>query len=181
MGKKYRKSYKRTRTQSEGSGDDSSTDYTPLSPEDVEIGQRYAITIAPSDLHQRFGLKYERDEKFHAEWTKYMHALCPAKVKIKAKLEIKNGRLHYHGWIKWKTEDALRDWELYTIHTLSQAAQICVKRFEDTLQGDEEGWMGYATKQTLFKQWLKVPCRLRVEDDDIVKQMTNDVLDHITD
>lgn len=176
MGKKYKRHRKKKADVHEVSSSVDESIYTPLSPEDIVIGKRYAITIAPSDPHQRFGLKYDRDEKFHAEWTKYMHALCPAKVKIRAKLEIKNGRLHYHGWVKWKTEDALRDWELYTIHTLSQAAQICVKRFEDTLQGDEEGWMGYATKQTLFTQWLKVPSRVRAPDDDIVRQLSNNTV-----
>lgn len=125
--------------------------YECVSPEDVELGVDYALTISPKDDLQFFG------QNSNNRVISFMEAMTPICYKniyadyYKLVMEIsKGGRLHFHGWIRWDDKDSLKTFFL-TIKKLQNVGTYAIKPMSATDISDKyKTWSDYVFKQ----KWL---------------------------
>lgn len=120
--------------------------HVTIDPEEIDVGTVYALSINPEqnydDMKNSNYLK--RDEcvaEYIVKWfthglTLFDYILFP---------ESKNGRIHFHGYIKIK--DPL-DFELFVLPIWKSISTYCIKKIDD-----KKVWFEYCTKQR--KLWLK--------------------------
>lgn len=136
-----------------------------LEPEDVVLRNAYCFTVSPSDKHQHY--KYNsstRVNEFMKDWTEKLEKLFKVStIKVKLRLEIsKAGRLHFHGWITYRTDEDIRMFYLTIFNKLTEMCTIDIHEFTALkANGDEfdskyKTWKEYVNKQSLFKKYIKI-------------------------
>ena len=112
--------------------------YSSPKIEKIVLGEWYACTINPSDKHQFYSIR-DRLAKWHEHNTNVLDSILIPGVKVRLKAELSRGsRYHYHGWIKWKTEEALYSFYENCIHQLQG---YCTYEFKEI--DDWDGWYEY--------------------------------------
>lgn len=125
-----------TKAQQSEANDDKS--YGAMSPEQIKIKTKYAITINPSDDYQYWN-KEDRVNLFKTYWQNSINKMS---AEIHMILEIsKTGRLHWHGYITFHTKQNILDFYVDYMHDLMSRSMVLIKNIED-----EEGWEAYLTK-----------------------------------
>lgn len=135
-------------------------------PEDVVLSKDYCFTVSPSDKHQSY--KYNsktRVTEFMKQWNeifnKYFKSITTIRVKLRMEVS-KHGRLHFHGWIRFRTEDDIRIFYVYIFPHLKDNCTFDIHEFKDKKSnGDEfvgkyKTWIDYVNKQNLYNEWIKV-------------------------
>lgn len=123
------------------------TTRTIASIEDIEIGKKYTITIAPDDSHQYFEVP-KRDGRLlkFISWARIYIYKAFLNNEYELFTEVSpRGRLHFHGTIKFKSNEHLLDFYIYTIPHLLKSNQIEI----DTIK-DPKVWDEYKRKQQKF-------------------------------
>lgn len=122
--------------------------YECVSPEDVDLGTWYALTINPNDDSQCFGEnECQRPKAFMELMTPLLYKTLQVDD-YKLVMEISKGsRLHFHGWCKWDTLSTLKTFFL-KIRKLQGICTYAIKPLDDTGISDKyKNWQDYVYKQ----------------------------------
>lgn len=118
------------------------------SPEVVNPSTIYELSLAPNDKLQFFDYK-DRLKKF----TKQNHLLLYKLMKdYRGHLNIecsRHGRLHFHGYITFPNIDEIKQFYLYTVHSLEDQYTCAMNPYR------QEEWDKYISKQSKF-EWGKI-------------------------
>lgn len=124
--------------------------------EDIKFKEDMAFTIAPNDQHQYFKENsLHRIQMFHTIVSEKIFQQLSPFADYRLFLEIsKNGRLHYHGYIRIlnygffiKAVYELQQWCTYCIKKLAEKDEVN-NRFSTS------GWVKYINKQNMFRDTI---------------------------
>lgn len=142
------------------------TRHNLLEPEDVVLSRNYCFTVSPSDKHQNYGLNSAaRVTAFMEHWRdlfdKWFNKISTIRVKLRMEVS-KQGRLHFHGWIKFRTIEDIKVFYIYIFPKLKDICTLDIHEFTALkANGDEfnnkyKTWKDYVNKQSLYKEYIKV-------------------------
>lgn len=142
------------------------TRHNLLEPEDVVLSRNYCFTVSPSDKHQSYGLNSTtRVNEFMKHWKevfdKWFDKISTIRVKLRMEVS-KQGRLHFHGWIKFRTYDDVKVFYVYIFPKIKDMCTLDIHEFTACkANGDEfnskyKTWTDYVNKQSLYKEYIKV-------------------------
>lgn len=129
-----------------------STGFECMEYQDMEHGEVYAVTINPSDLHQRWFTDYRQKELtaitrkalFIDNLKKHLNVIFFNVANLKLYGEYSHtGRLHVHGYITVYDKETFYSICLDRLRVFSQ---YCFKPIKD-----DDKWAEYCKKQRVFK------------------------------
>lgn len=116
-----------------------------LKYEDVKINTNYAFTLNPSNKYQKFN-SYTRPSEF----LKIVNELLGNIKHYVLYPEISpKGRIHFHGWIWFDTQQEIIEFYLNKIHDLGENST-----YEMDILNDVKIWTDYCTKQITFHEYF---------------------------
>lgn len=114
---------------------------TMVSPETIKLKTPYTFTISPDDQNQYWNSNI-RDLKQYSEYNNLIHSWNKEKYEILLHQEVsRNGRLHFHGIIKFNTNDGIHDFYVNRLFKLQQHNQVEIDSIKDI-----EVWILYINK-----------------------------------
>lgn len=112
-----------------------------LSPEQIDVDKEYTFTVSPNDDYQFWNDKQSERLK---KATNHMTYIARQYMNLDLCLYVdvsRNGRIHWHGTIRFKTRLSIKEFYTEIIHELLTKHQIEM----DTIK-DLEIWLSYCTK-----------------------------------
>jgi hypothetical protein len=103
-----------------------------VSPETIELKQFYTFNVAPDDDAQDWGSTLRDHSVFHAYENLIHSSFGPENYHVILYQEVsRNGRIHYHGVIKFETPDAIHDFYVKKLHNMEKHNRIEIDTIED--------------------------------------------------
>lgn len=121
-----------------------------LEPKLVKTDVEYTFTVNPNDKFQFWDDHLnDRISKSKSHCNKLLRTYCSIKVKLHMDVS-RTGRIHWHGTVKFPSDEAIKTFYIKYIHEMLEEHQIEM----DTIN-DIEYWNDYCTK---IKHLVDVVC-----------------------
>jgi len=110
-----------------------------ISPEELALKTKYTFTINPNDKRQYFECT-DRIEKLTSFMEQELLEIPNVDVDVYMECS-RNGRLHFHGTIEFKTKDSIKHFYVIKMHQWQQFSNIAIEPLKEP-----EKWLEYCTK-----------------------------------